>query len=143
MKFEPPNIHFLNAAQGWLELGDPREADAELKHIASELQQSPEVLEMRWKIHAEEKQWEQCVTFANTLVKSAPELPSGWVHRSFALHELKRTREAFDALLPAAAKFPKDWLIQYNLACYCCRLKEFQSALRYLEEACKLGDASD
>jgi len=141
MKFEPPNIHHLNAAQGWLELGDPVEAVGELNQVSPELQQSPEVLEIRWQILAREKQWEKCVACANTLVESAPEHPQGWIHRSYALHELKRTREAFDALLPALAKFPKEWLIQYNLACYCCRMKEFQRSLDHLEQACQLGDA--
>jgi hypothetical protein len=74
------------------------------------------------------------------LVKSTPKLAWGWVHRSYALHELKRTREAFEALLPAVAKFPKDWLIQYNLACYCCRLRAQKRALSFLERACALGD---
>jgi predicted Zn-dependent protease len=143
MKFEPPNVHHLNAAQGWLELGNPAEAGVELDELPPGLQQSPEVLEIRWQIHAREKQWEQCVAFANRLVESAPEHPQGWIHRSYALHELKRTREAFDALLPALARFPADWLIQYNLACYCCRMKEFQRALNHLEQACKLGKARE
>jgi predicted Zn-dependent protease len=143
VNFEPPNIHHLNAAQGWLGLGNSIEADAELDQIAPELQHSQEVLEIRWQIHARHKQWEKCVEYANTLVESIPDHPMGWVHRSYALHELKRTREAFDALLPALARFPEDWLIQYNLACYCCRLKDFQRALNYLEQACKLGDARD
>jgi len=39
--------------------------------------------------------------------------------KQLALHELKRTQEAFDLLLPAADKFPAPWTIPYNLACYC------------------------
>jgi tetratricopeptide (TPR) repeat protein len=140
MKLPPPDIHYLNAAQGWLELGDSVESLAELEKVAPAFQQSPEVLEIRWQIHAREHRWEQCVTCADTLVKSAHEQLQGWIHRSFALHELRRTQEAYDALLPAVVKFPKDWLIQYNLACYCCRMKDFQRALRYLEKACKLGN---
>lgn len=143
MTFEPPDTHYLNAAQGWLELGDSKEAAAELDRITPPLQLAPEVLELRWRIHAHEKQWEECVACAERLVESAPDQASGWIHRSYALHEMKRTREAYDALLPAARRFPREWLVQYNLACYCCRMKEFQRALHYLERACVLGKAGE
>ncbi len=141
MKFEPPDSHHLNAAQGWLGLGDHVEAGAELNLIAPALQGRPEVLEARWQIHAKTRNWEQCLEMGNALLAAEPKLAQSWIHRAYALHELKRTREAFDALLTAAKIFPKEWLIQYNLACYCCRLREYDRALRLLEHACKLGDA--
>jgi tetratricopeptide (TPR) repeat protein len=59
------------------------------------------------------------------------------------LHELKRTQEALDALLPAAAKFPKHWLIRYNLACYCSQLGRLQEAMQWLEKAIGLADKSE
>ena len=137
----PPDSHFLAAAQGWLELGNPAEACEELKQIAPALQNQPEVLAIRWQIYARDRNWERCVTVASALVDNAPKLAWGWVHRSYALHELGRTRDAFDALMSGVAKFPKDWLMHYNLACYCCRLGETTRAQRFLEAACKLGDA--
>ena len=139
-KFEPPDIHHLNAAQGWLELGRPDEAHAELELISAPLRGSPAVLEIRWQINAREKNWERCVELAEAIVKQAPGLSLGWIHRSYAMHELKQTRAALDALLPATPLFPKEWLIQYNLACYCCQLKELDRAMRFLEQAFKLGD---
>ncbi len=143
MKLEPPNSHYLNAAQGWLELGNAAEASAELELIAPAWQTHPEVLEMRWQIFAHTQQWQRCVTVADELMAAAPRRVLGWIHRSYALHELKRTREALEALLPALVKFPKDWLVQYNLACYCCRLKELDQARHFLEQACDLGDAKE
>jgi predicted Zn-dependent protease len=141
MKLEPPNTHYLNAAQGWLELGDVTEAGAELDQLAAELQKHPEVLEMRWQIYAKAHKWKRCIEVADELVAKAPKRSTGWIHRSYALHELKLTREAYEALLPAQTKFPRNWLIQYNLACYCCRLREFERAQVFLDRACKLGDA--
>jgi predicted Zn-dependent protease len=143
MKLEPPDSHFLNAAHGWLELGLPAEAVAELTRISPTHQEHPEVLEMRWQICASAHEWHRCVEVANVLVERAPKRASGWIHRSYALHELKQTREAFEALLPALAEFPKNWLVQYNLACYCCRLKEHDRALTFLEQACALGDTKE
>jgi tetratricopeptide (TPR) repeat protein len=143
LKLEPPDSHFVKAAQGWLDLGVPAEAVAELKQISPKLQEHPEVLEMRFQICARTLEWRRCVEVANVLVERAPKRASGWIHRSYALHELKQTREAFEALLPALAEFPENWLVQYNLACYCCRLKEFDRALSFLEQACALGDMKE
>ena len=143
MKLEPPTTHYLNAAQGWLELGNAAEASAELELIAPALQTHPEVLEMRWQICAQAQKWQQCIVVAEEMLAVAPGRVLGWIHRSYALHELKRTREALEALLPALVKFPKDWLVQYNLACYCCRLNELARARHFLEQACDLGNAKE
>ena len=80
-------------------------------------------------------------TIAETLVKVAPRETHGWTHRSFVLHEMNRTQEAFDLLLPAAERFPKCWLIPYNLACYCAQLGRLKDAWQWLEKAFALGDS--
>ncbi|HZV35037.1 MAG TPA: tetratricopeptide repeat protein [Verrucomicrobiae bacterium] len=143
MKLEPPVSHHLNAAQGWLGLGNADEANAELAKIPVSLQKHPEVLEVRWQTRAKARQWEECVQIAEEFIDLAPKQAWGWVHRSYALHELKRTQEAYDELLPAVAFFPKDWLIQYNLACYSCRLGQHERAMRFLQQAFKLGDEKE
>ena len=51
------------------------------------------------------------------------------------MHELKRTQEAFDQLLPVAEKFPKVWTIPYNLACYCAQLGRLAESEQWLERA--------
>src|ERR1700740_248521 len=94
MKLEPPYTHHLNAAQGWLGLGNADEARAELEKIPGALQSHPQVLEAHWQICAKARKWEECVTVANQLVEVAPKAPLGWIHRSYALHELKQTQEA-------------------------------------------------
>ena len=42
---EPPDSIHLQAAQGWLELGNHLEADKELDEIAPQLRTHPDVLE--------------------------------------------------------------------------------------------------
>ena len=59
----------------------------------------------------------------------------GWLHRSVALHELKRTREARDQLLPAVPLFPDSGAIRYDLACYECQLGHLPEAKGWLEKA--------
>ena len=117
----PDDIH-LRAAHGWLELGNAREANEELEKITASLHAHPDVLDLRWHVYAQAKNWDACVDIAEATLKAAPDRPDAWIHRSFALHELKRTREALDHLLPAAEGFPEVWTIPYNLACYCAQL---------------------
>jgi|SRR5581483_2504796 tetratricopeptide (TPR) repeat protein len=140
---EPPDDHFVRAAQGWLDLGCPEEAMQELSKVAAELQDHPDVLEVKWGIHAANKDWPACVDTATVLVKSAPRRPTGWIHRSYALHELKRTREAAELLTQAVSSFPNHWLIRYNLACYAAQLDRPEEAWDWLQNAFELGEEKE
>ena len=135
MTFDLDDQRHLTAAEGWLELGLHLEANEELEKITPQLRAHPDVLEVRWQIYAKEKRWEACVHIATAIINLAPERSDGWIDRSFALHELQRTQEAFDQLLPAVDKFPKIWTIPYNLACYASRLLIFDEAKKWLNQA--------
>ncbi len=143
MSTEPlklPDQFHLDAAEGWLGLGNVSEARAELAQIAPELWSTHPVLMVRWQVHAAAREWDEALEVAATLIRVAPEHPFGWIHRSYALHETKRTAEARDNLLPVVDKFPDDWLMRYNLACYECQLGRFESAKTWLQKALSLGD---
>jgi predicted Zn-dependent protease len=137
---EPQDQHHLVAAQGWIELGNPEEANEELEQITAENRAHPAVLEVRWQIYAQAKKWDAALDIASALVQMVPEHPLGWVHRSYCLHELKRTEEARDNLLRVVEKFPEDPIMRYNLACYECQLGRLEQAKNWLEMAFKLGD---
>ena len=146
----PSDMHHLRAAEGWLDLGNLNESRTELEHIPSPQCNHPEVLEIRWNLSAKEKNWKNCVKTAQLLVKSAPEQPAGWIHRSFALHELNQTEEAFIQLKPAQNLFSDQWIIPYNLACYLSQLgrikeavQQFKSALSINSKAVKIAAATD
>lgn len=138
-KLEPPDSFHLEAAEGWLELGNHLEASEELEKITPQLRAHPDVLELRWQIYAKEREWEPCVDIATAITQLAPERPLGWIHRSYALHELKRTQEAWDNLLQVADRFPDELLVRYNLACYASRLGRLQEAKSWLHKAFEVG----
>ena len=140
---EPPDSHFLNAAQGWLGLGDHQSAMDELKRINPLLQSHIHVLAVRCEIYTVAKNWPAVAAVAWTLVKLIPHQPHGWIQRSFALHEMRRTQQAFELLLPAAEKFPNMPTVPYNLACYCAQLGNLVEARRWLHAAYAIGDASE
>ena len=67
--------------------------------------------------------------------------PAGWLHRAYAL---RRTPDgglakAWDALLPAAEKFPKEPTVLYNLSCYACQMQQLDIARRWFKKALKVG----
>jgi tetratricopeptide (TPR) repeat protein len=129
------------AAKGWLELGNHLEANEELEKITPQLRAHPDVLEVRWEIYAAAKRWEAAMEIAAALIQLDPEGPLGWLHRSYGLHELKRTAEAHDNLLCVVEKFPLSATSRYNLACYECQLGRLEQAKRWLEKAFETGDA--
>ena len=140
---QSPDIHHLSAAEGWLELGNAREAQAELDCISAAAQGRVEVLAVRWGILAQFKSWEQCVVVAERILELEPDEIFGWIHRSYALHELKQTEAARDRLQPAIKLFPKVETIPYNLACYECQLGNLAAARDWFRRALKLHDQAD
>jgi hypothetical protein len=97
MKFLPlPDQRFLNAAEGWLGLGDYLQANEELENITSKLRHHPYVLEIRWRVYSMAKQWE----VARALSEMLPQDPFGYIHYAYSLHELGRTREAWGVQIP-------------------------------------------
>lgn len=130
----PDNLH-AQAAEGWLELGNDVEAKVELEKISRPNQSHPDILELRWHVHAHAREWDHCVDAASAIIKQAPDQADAWIHRSYALHELKRTQEALDQLLPVADRFPALWVIPYNLACYCAQLARLEESRAWIKKA--------
>jgi predicted Zn-dependent protease len=139
---EPPDSHFLSSAIGWLELGNPDEARAELSQVSAELRAHPDVLELEWAICQSEENWEDALRIARVLIKIDPMRSSGWLHQAYALRRVNSggLEAAWNALLPAADRFPKDSTIWYNLACYACQLQKLDKARLWLSRSFQLGD---
>ena len=104
----PADLHHLQAAQGWFELGDYIEANKELENINPQFRSHHAVLEFRWQICAKAKDWIDCVDIGEALTELASDKAVSWIHHAYALHELKRKQEAFDVLSPVAVKFLAD-----------------------------------
>ena len=142
-QLEPPDTHHLNAAAGWLDLNNPGEARRELSQLSARHHDHPAALELRWQICAAEKNWTEALEAARQLVQVDAENPSGWIHQSYSLHELKRTQEARDCLLPLVEKFPDLGTVPYNLACYACQLGDLEEARHWLNRAIKRRTKED
>jgi predicted Zn-dependent protease len=139
---KPLELHdrrHLDAAQGWFELGNCVEATEELEQITPEMRGHPSVLEVRFHIYAAAKKWEYALEIARAISEFAPDNPLGFIHQAYSLHELKRTEEAWNVLLPVVDKFPREYIISYNLACYACQLGNLKEAWAWLKKASDLA----
>jgi tetratricopeptide (TPR) repeat protein len=81
---EPPDSHYLSAAEGWLGLGDWKEAVEELKKIPQERRRHPEALEVLREILAQAGKWKMAAEVAGHLVNLKPEAPDAWIALAYA-----------------------------------------------------------
>lgn len=139
MKLDRIDQYHLDAAEGWLELGNYLEANEELEQIRPELRGHPFVLQARQDIYAKAGKWEVAAEVARSLAIILPGNSWVWIQWAFALHELERTREAKGVLLPVADRFPDQAMIRYNLACYSCQLGEMEESMQWLGKAMDLA----
>ena len=130
-----PNNKFLEAAEGWLGLGNYLEANEELEKIEPKLRAHPAVLEIRYKIYSGANKWEMALGVAEGMIGMLPENSWGYFYSAFALHELKRTEEAYEVVKAVIHKFPDHQIMHYNLACYACQIGKLEDAMVLLEMA--------
>jgi predicted Zn-dependent protease len=141
-KLEPPELHRFSAAVGWLELGNPAEALAELALISPEQRHHPDVLELRYQALTERQDWPEALQVAGELLQRCPERATGWLHQAYAARRAPGggLAQAWEILRQAADQFPKDHLIRYNLACYACQMQRLDEARHWLKLAFGTGD---
>ncbi len=134
---EPPDSHHVRAAEGWVELGLPAEAEAELACVAPETRAHPQFLHATWAVHARRKEWSLAHAAAEAIVQTAPDDVNGWVHRAYAARRMEGggLQAAWDALRPAAEQFPDETIVPYNLACYACQMGNPDAARHWLGRA--------
>ncbi len=136
---EPPYSHQVNAAWGWLELGNYDEAEAEVARLCDSVSLHPEVLMIRWEMCSQVGEWQEAFKIACILSDLCPGCPDSWIKVSFALHEMNRTQEAWDTLILVSPKFSQCPTVAYNLACYSCQLDRPDEAETWLLKAVKVG----
>ena len=103
----------------------------------------PDVLVVRVAIYEAAKKWEYAAEIAKAISEFAPESPFGFIHQAYSLHELKRTQEAWNVLLPVVDKFPKEYIMRYNLACYACQLGNLKEARDWLKKAIDMAGTNE
>lgn len=135
-QFDHQSRLHLDAAEGWLGLGNWKEAELELAQVSESLRGHPEVLQVRYLVESEAKHWEACVEIANALISALPKDSFGWINRSYALRRAPGggLQAAYDALRPGAEQLKDLEPVTFNLACYACQLGKLDEARDWLKK---------
>jgi predicted Zn-dependent protease len=134
-----PDRHYLNAAIGWLLLGNTGEAKAQLDLISPLGRLQPDAMMIRWQLFVRLAQWDQAHHLARAFTRLCPMLPAGWVCLSYTLYRMNRMEEAWEVLLAKLQRFPKFSGIPYLLACYAWRSGNRREARKWLARSALLG----
>ncbi|MCX8109445.1 MAG: tetratricopeptide repeat protein [Verrucomicrobiae bacterium] len=135
------DLFALESARGWLMLGDAGSALAELSRISQQSRSHPEVLVVEWEIRSKLKDWKTAFEIAERLVHLVEQRAHGWILRAYAARRMPGggLEKARELLLPALEKFPENFLIPYNLACYAAQMGRIDEAWEFLCRAIKVG----
>src|SRR5688500_10607434 len=98
----------LEAAEGWLMLGNPIEAHEELESIIGDNAYHPAVLSMRWQVYAAARWWEAAHVVSKVLCDLAPHSAEAWICRANTLRNYKGVVDAWSMLLSVVSKFPQN-----------------------------------
>lgn len=143
MKLKPPDSHHLDAALGWVELGNAKEAGQELEQISEANRSHPEVQQVRWRMHSVAGQWDVCLALAQSMIDRTPGRAFGWIHASHALRKLGRVGEALELICTAMNRFPPNATMPYYAACYSARLGRIAEARNWLAQAFACAESDD
>ena len=134
MPLEPPDRQYWQAATGYVELGMFLEADTELDKIDPFNRAAPDVLATRLAIYRGLKKWELMREIAKRLAEFQPDDIQWTISLAYATRRADSIQAAKEILLNAESRFPREAIIKYNLACYCCQLGEIENAKNYLKK---------
>lgn len=128
----------ITAAEGYIELGMPLEANEELEQIDAAQRSHTEVLALRLKIYSALKKWELMQTVAKRLALIEPEKIQWTVSWAYATRRAESIEAARLILMDAVERMPEVAVFHYNLACYECQLGNVEEAKSRLKRAFEL-----
>ena len=135
MALAPPDIQHLEAATGYAQLGMWLDTDSELDNIDPFNCAAFEVLALRIEIYRGLKKWELMREIAKRLTEFQPANIQWILSYAFASRRALSIEVAKEILLKSVARFPREAVIYFNLACYSCQLGDLKSAKDFLKRA--------
>lgn len=127
------------AADGYLYLGLPEEALAELEAIDLEFLHDLPVLRARIRVLLHLKRWENARNLAEVGNEVYPDENEFVVQRAFALHQMQKGGEAVQVLLNAPEWIRRTGILHYNLACYEAQLGDLSTARQCIRAAIEIN----
>jgi tetratricopeptide (TPR) repeat protein len=137
----PETRRALNAADGYLFLDLPEEALKELNEVLPRDRGDAAVLLGRTRVLLHMRRWRDAERLAALGSAEHPDHDEFTVQRAFALHQLKRGKQARNVLLAAPEWVRRSGILHYNLACYEAQLGDLKTARQCIDTAIKMNAA--
>ncbi len=131
----------LLAADGYLFLGLPDLALAEIESIGAAAQQASPVLRARVRVLLHLKRWDEANALSTAGNSLYPEENEFTVQRAFVLHQLKKGTDALEVLLSAPEWIRRTGILHYNLACYEAQLGDLTTARQCIKAAIEINSS--
>jgi Tfp pilus assembly protein PilF len=144
MVSEKPPIHHsipsqldrrIQAAEGFLELGLPQLAEAELEKLEGDDRTSEATWVMRCRVYRASEQWEIMGEVAKHLVSLDPDVVEYWLDAAFATRKAGGVGLAHQVMTHAALRLPEEAQIRYHAACCAAQIGLFEQAKEHLQAA--------
>lgn len=127
------DIHAIcRRALGFLELGMPEDAIAELDEITVE---SSIALHLRVDALFRLEEWQAAAGVCEPMTRREPSDPGWWIQFAYAVRRARSLEEAEGVLREALGHHPQHGLILYNLSCYACIRGDRDEAVGLLSRA--------
>ena len=139
MPLEETNQRRLRAAQGFLELGLPLDANAELEEIDVEVRHLPEVLAVRLDVYRVLGRWEHMQAVAKRLSIHDPDEPRWILSAADATRHVESVEAAMVILCNAADRQPSVAMFHYKLACLVAGKGDMSAAKLHIGRAFELN----
>ncbi len=125
----------INAAEGYLELGMPAEAWAELAGLHPTISALPEITLLQLHILNKLGRWEDATTLGEATISSHPMGGDFYLVTSYAKRRFRSVAEAKALLLTGEPVLNAEAIFHYNVGCYDCLLGNLDEAVGRLERA--------
>ena len=131
----------LRAAEGFLELGLPKEANAKLDLLPPDVRTLPSVLAMRIVIYQALRRWKLMQAMAEVLGVLCPDEPECPVAVAYAVRQRYSAGRARRVLRLTLIRFPEAAVVRFNLARYEAECGDLSAARMHLGAAVRLQPA--
>lgn len=128
----------MDAARGYLYLGLPDEALAEIEPVPFTHRFTREFMELRTTIHMALKQWLEALVISRNVCHLFPASEQGFLDASRCLHKLGRTQEAKEVLLQAPSSLRTKAVHHYHMSRLEAKMGNLESARKSLKRAIDL-----
>jgi tetratricopeptide (TPR) repeat protein len=132
--------HKLRVAEGYLEIGLPRQALAELETLGESAQGDGRVGYMRGEALRELGRYEDAIGQLESAISILPDEIPPYLALAWCYKRTDRLPLAIESIEKAIRIDPGQGILHYNLACYWSLAARPRLSLRHLERALELDD---